>query len=136
MAAPITRTLLIMAEPLAKILSGQKVWEVRRRRTRFLGERIGLSESGANRIVATCTIIENRGPLTYSEVIKNARRMGHTRAGVAHNPGLLRQIKERKLYVWVLANVRKLRKPVAFKNPPGAVIFAKVPLAVARRASG
>lgn len=73
------------------------------------------------------------GPLTLEEVRKNARRMGTTRAEVeADLAGWRQDCRDGKVYAWVLRDVRRLRRPVAFANPSGAVTWALLPEKIGR----
>lgn len=129
----IERTLIIRAEPLEMIFDGTKDWEIRSRPARIRG-RIALSEKGANAIVGTCTLSCVVGPLTLDQVMKNARRMGTTRAEVEADLADWRQdCRDGKVYAWVLQDVRRLRRPVAFANPSGAVTWALLPEKIGRR---
>lgn len=129
----IERTLIIRADALEMIFDGIKRWEVRSRPTRVRG-RIALSEKGANAIVGTCTLHDVEGPLTIDQVLKNARRMGHTRAEIEEDlSGWRQDCRDERVYAWVLRDVRRLRHPVAFANPSGAVTWARVPESIGRR---
>ena len=131
----IERTLTIRAEPLELILSGRKVWEIRSRPTSIRG-RIGLSEKGAAMIKGTCSIAECRGPLTLEEVLRNASKMGVTQCVLREDLASWRsEARKKRVYAWVLSGVKRLRTPVPFRNPPGAVTFSRVPPRVARRVS-
>jgi predicted transcriptional regulator len=129
----IERTLIIRAEALEMILDGTKHWEIRSRPTRING-RIALSEKGANAIVGTCTVDGVKGALTIEQVLKHARRMGSTRAEVeADLSWWRRECQKQRVFAWVLCNVRRLRHPVPFANPSGAVTWARLPERIARQ---
>lgn len=127
----IERTLTIRAEPLEWILSGHKVWEMRSRPTRIRG-RIVLSEKGAAMIKGTCSIVECRGPLTFEQVLRHVSKMGVTKRDL-DLAWLRAEAGKKRIYAWVLSGVRRLRTPVRFQNPSGAVTFSRVPARVARR---
>jgi predicted transcriptional regulator len=127
----VERTLIVMSEPLGQILSGRKTYEVRSRPTRLVGRRIALSEKGKNRIVATCTLKECLGPFTLKEVLGNAVRMGFKRSEIlAERAWWRRECAKDRVYAWVLRDVRRLRRPVKFRNPSGAVIWAQLPMRI------
>lgn len=129
----IERTLIIRAEALEMIFDGTKDWEIRSRPARIRG-RIALSEKGANSIVGTCTLSCVVGPLTLEQIMKNARRMGSTRSEVETYRAAWRDdCRKGKVYAWVLRDVRRLRSPVAFANPSGAVTWALLPEKIGRR---
>lgn len=125
--------MIIRADALEMILDGTKDWEIRSRPPRNRG-RIALSEKGANSIVGTCTLSCVVGPLTLEQVMKSARRMGTTRAEVKEDLADWRQdCRDERVYAWVLRDVRRLRSPVAFANPSGAVTWALLPEKIGRR---
>jgi hypothetical protein len=128
------RTLIICEEPLGQILDGRKSYEVRRRPTRMTGRRIALSVKGKNLIVGTCKLAACLGPLTMKEVIKNAWRMGSTKSRVLEERKWWhRECAKHRVYAWVLRDVRRLRKPIAFRNPSGAVVWARLPFRITKR---
>lgn len=61
----ITSGLIIREEPLDRILSGQKTWEMRSDHTRKRG-RIGLVRKGSKAIFGIAEIVDSKGPLTGS----------------------------------------------------------------------
>jgi hypothetical protein len=71
----LTHGLLILKEPLDKILAGTKTWEIRRKATARRGP-IALIESKSGHVVGTCDVVDVVGPLTLSDLQKNARRTG------------------------------------------------------------
>jgi hypothetical protein len=127
----IERTLMIMREPLAQIFGGGKTWEVRTQRTLRRG-RIALSEKGAARIVGSCTLHNVNGPLSRAAMTRNAARMGMTR-GQASQYWSEMKSEGRHIYAWELRSIRRFRNPVAFKNPSGAVTWAKLPARIATK---
>ena len=129
----IQRTLTIRAEPIRKILTGSKKWEMRSRPTR-IRERIGLSVKGAGLIVGTCIISDCVGPLTFDQVRRNVAKMGLSKAQLREHLSWWRaETKKGRVYAWVLSNVRRFKTPVRFQNPSGAVVFSRVPPRVARK---
>ena len=107
---------LIIRKPwLDRILAGSKTWEIRGSRTK-IRETIGLIESRSGTVVGLCDLVDCRGPLTAAEFRQNARKAGMARAdailgGYANT------------YAWVLANARRLKTPVPYDHPSGAVIW-------------
>jgi hypothetical protein len=125
--ASIARTLIIHAEPLQRILARRKTLEIRSRPTRIVGQRIGLSEKGSNRILGVCRIDRCLGPLTFRQVLTNRRAMGVDESEFrADRAWWIRKCAEGKIYAWVVRDVWKLRKPVRFRTPSGAVTWARV----------
>ena len=117
------RALVVRQEPLDKILSGKKTWEIRGSRT-LIRETVGLIESGSGTIVGICEVKDCVGPLTLAELKRNARR-----AQISANG---RKPPYKRTHAWVLANVRRLRKPVWYEHPPGAVIWVQLDEKTAR----
>ena len=71
----LTHGLLILKEPLDKILAGIKTWEIRGKATARRGP-IALIESKSGRVVGTCDLVDVVGPLTLADLQRNARRTG------------------------------------------------------------
>jgi ASCH domain-containing protein len=74
----ITHGLLILKEPLDKILAGTKTWEIRGEATARRGP-IALIESKSGHVVGTCDIVDVVGPLTLA-------KLQRTRVGRAFGP--------------------------------------------------
>ena len=130
----IERTLIIMSEPIEWILSGRKVWELRSKQTK-IRERIALSEKGAKRIVGVCTLKDCVGPLSVDEFIANARKMNYKKSELEAERKELKKELADPLYAWVLADVKRLAKPIHFENPSGAVTWAILPPNISRKLS-
>lgn len=109
------RGLLIRSPHIERILSGEKTWELRSRRT-SVRETIGLIRSGSGLVVGTCDLVGCEGPLTRPQLRRNARRH---RAPVA----AIRDLGYREVFAWVLASAHPLDPPIAYRHPPGAVIW-------------
>ena len=112
------RGLIIGQEPLDRILSGQKVWELRGSRTKIRGP-IALIESGSGTVVGRCILADVIGPLSVAELKWNARRLGQ-------KPGEISRYYDRT-FAWVLRDVRRLARPIPYRHPRGAVIWVKLP---------
>jgi hypothetical protein len=107
---------LIIRKPwLDRILAGSKTWEIRGSRTKLRGT-IGLIESRSGTIVGLCELVDCRGPLTAAEFRRNASKAGMTPAGAT-----LGGYKD--TFAWIIANARRLKTPVPYKHPSGAVIW-------------
>jgi hypothetical protein len=115
------RALVIMPEPMHRILDGSKSWEIRRGRCLF-HELIGLIESGSGLVVGVAELTGCIGPLTREMRMRNARRMGITVAEASRR-------WPTDYYAWVLRKRRRLAKPVPYKHPNGVVRW--VPLSAA-----
>ena len=119
------RALLIRQQWLDKILDGKKTWEIRGSRTSFR-ETIGLIASRSGTVIGVSDLVDCIGPLTDEEYLRNRRKIGKSR-----NDSTLSVY--RQTYAWVLKNPRKLRRPVPYRHPSGAVIWVKLEDAVERR---
>lgn len=121
-AESITHGLLILKEPLDKILAGTKTWEIRGKPTARRGP-IALIESKSGNVVGTCDIVDVFGPLTLAELRRNARRTGF-------RP---KELGYATTYAWVMHNARRLPEPVPYRHPPGAVIWVRLETSVLHR---
>ena len=119
------RALVIRPEHLDNILSRRKTWEIRGSRTTVRGE-IGLIASGSGTVVGVCDLVGCIGPLTAGEFRKNARKAGL-------RPGEATLGHYRHTYAWVVDKPKRLRHPVPYKHPSGAVIWVRLKTAVERR---
>ena len=112
--------LLIKTPWIDKILAGTKTWELRGSNTHVRGK-IALIQSGSGTVVGTCELVNVVGPLSKAELTRRTRKHGVS-------PSLLRQgVRYRKTYAWVLEKARRLRRPVPYKHPMGAVIWVNLP---------
>lgn len=117
----ITHGLIIMKEPLDLILAGQKTWELRGKATVRRGP-VALIESKSGHVVGTCDIVDVVGPVSLAELRRKAAEWG-SRPTALYYP---------KTYGWVIANARRLRRPVQYSHPSGAVIWVRLSPAVSR----
>jgi hypothetical protein len=117
-ASKMTRGLLIRHPLIDMILDGKKTWEIRGSRTAVRGM-IGLIPSGSGTICGVCEVVDCAGPLSAEMFRKNAAKAGMrpSEARLGHYP---------ITYAWVLANPKRLRKPVPYSHPSGAVIWVKL----------
>lgn len=79
----ITRGLLILKEPLDKILAGTKTWEIRGKATARRGP-IALIESKSGQVVGSCEVVDVIGPLTLAQLRRNAGRAGFRPSQLAY----------------------------------------------------
>jgi hypothetical protein len=112
------RALIIRPEPLEKIFRGTKTWEIRSRSTTIRGP-IALIASKSGLVVGTCELVDVKGPLRYSEIRDNARTWGGKAEDVLRADHL-------QFYAWVLRKARRLRTPVPYRHPAGAIIWVKL----------
>jgi len=113
-----TRGLLIRHPWIDMILDGQKTWEIRGSRTAIRGT-IGLIAAGSGTITGVCEVVDCHGPLSANMFRKNAAK-----AGIRPSEVLLGHY--RNTYAWVLANPTRLKKPVRYEHPSGAVIWVSL----------
>ena len=121
----ITHALIIRKEPLSKILAGAKTSEIRGSATKRRG-RIGLIESKSGLVVGTCELVDVVGPLTLAEL-----RRASWRSRFMPN-----RLPYRATHAWVVRHPHRLRRPVPYKHPAGAVIWVKLSPGVVRQLDG
>lgn len=113
------RGLIIRNPHLEKILRDDKIWEIRGRRTKVRG-RIALILGGSGTIVGEADLVDCLGPISLARLRREAGKAG----GRAQDfPQLLYE----ETYAWVLANVRRYRRPKPYRHPRGAVIWVTLP---------
>lgn len=111
--------LLIRAPWIDKILDGSKTWEIRGSHTYKEG-RIALIESGTGTVVGVAELAGAVGPLSLKELAANWRQAGFGRD--EH----LNRLPYKKTFAWVLKNPKRLRAPVPYDHPSGAVIWVRL----------
>lgn len=120
---------LVVKQPwIDKILSGAKVWELRGSRTQTRGT-IALIKGGSGTVVGVCEVVGVEGPLSISTLRRTTSR--HRVPGAILNKALW----YRTTYAWVLRRARRLRTPVPYCHPSGAVIWVKLTPVVAKAIS-
>ena len=118
----ITHALLILEEPLAKILAGTKTWEIRGSATKRRG-RIALIQSKSGLVVGTCDLADVVGPLSLKKLRSSSWRTGFRPEKLPYAA----------THAWVVRAARRLRKPIPYAHPSGAVIWVKLRRGVLRR---
>jgi len=124
---------LVIREPwISHILAGRKIWEMRSKSTSIRGW-IGLIRGGSGQVFGVARITESRAPLSrenYMDFQEQHRIPSAMLEDVLANNWI---------HPWVLADVRPLSLPLAYKHKSGAVTFvnldASVGLALGRVAS-
>lgn len=111
----LTRGLIIRDEPLERILSGQKTWEMRSSHTRVRG-RIALIRKGSKTVIGVAEITGSKGPISDEQLMESIHLHGisahRLHAGEASN----------YRYAWILRNVKRLSTPAPYQHK-GGVIF-------------
>jgi hypothetical protein len=116
-----THGLLILKEPLDKILAGTKTWEIRGKATARRGP-VALIQSKSGCVVGTCELVDVVGPLTLPELQRSAPLTGFRPNRLPYST----------TYAWVLPDARRLADPVPYKHPAGAVIWVRLKPSVLR----
>jgi hypothetical protein len=118
--------LLIKPPWIDMILAGQKTWELRGSGTQHRGE-VALIQSGSGTVVGLTTLVDVLGPLSNAELLRSVSKHGvkasDIRAGMRYA----------QTYAWVFEGARRLRSPVPYQHPAGAVIWVKLGDDVARQ---
>jgi hypothetical protein len=112
------RALVIRPEWLERILAGEKTWEIRGAATHIRG-RIGLIGSGSGEVSGEAELVDCLGPLTYRGLVGSR---------VHHRVEDVGRITYAKPHAWVLRNAKRLRTPIPYTHPQGAVIWVRLPL--------
>jgi len=120
--------LLVRKPWIDEILDGTKTWEIRGSRTRKRGL-IALVESGSGTVVGVAMLTGSVGPLLRSDLIANAKKAGFAKEDVTAMP-------YPKTFAWVLEGAHRLRRPVPYQHPNGAVIWVKLGQEVERSVRG
>ncbi|HUL00948.1 MAG TPA: hypothetical protein VLX29_08845 [Nitrospirota bacterium] len=126
----IKRGLLIKDFWLEKILSRKKVWEIRGSATTVC-EKIALIKSGTGKIFGTCELVGVKGPLTLKEFRRNRLKTGLSKNDKVD------ELPYDKTYAWVLSrkSIKKLKTPVRYMHPQGAVKWVKLSKTVSNKLS-
>jgi hypothetical protein len=119
------RALMIRRPWIDMILDGEKTWEIRGARTSVRGS-VGLIASRSGTVVGVCDVADCVGPLTANAFRKNAKK-----AGMRPSEATLGYYQQ--TYAWVVTKARRLERPVAYKHPPGAIIWVKLDAAVEKK---
>jgi hypothetical protein len=112
---------LVIDEPwITKILSGEKIWEMRKRNCKIRGP-IALIKKGSGHVIGIAEITDCREPLDSLEDYAATERFHHIppeRQARAFADGWRTP--------WVIRNAKRLAKPIAYVHPSGAVIWVNL----------
>src|SRR3974390_3612155 len=108
---------------LSKILAGEKVWEMRSKRTRYRGA-IGLIRKGSGQIVGVARLAEC---LTALSPLDFARHEAEHRIPPSQQDEALRR---RWHFPWVLEEARALPRPVPYSPRSGQMIWVRLDASV------
>lgn len=109
------RALIVRQPWVDLILSGQKTWEMRSRKTNVVGW-VGIIEQGTGLIVGRAFITGGWYRPTQEELISNHAR--HLVDDIA--------LLEKWCVAWTLEQAERLEKPIAYNHPRGAVTWVKI----------
>jgi predicted transcriptional regulator len=109
---------LIVKEPYASlIVSGEKTWEIRKRRTNVRGEIFIISNG---KILGRVRLVDVLGPFTAEELAEHSDK--HR---VSYDV-LKDYAKGCKLYAWVLKDAERFEEPMEVKIPKGAQVWVRL----------
>ena len=121
----LNRGLIIRPEPLEKILSGQKIWEMRSRATKIRGP-IALIKKGSKAIYGIAHITDSRGPLSREEMEKTVRHHGITTDRIDSEEVAAYR------HAWVLEKIQRLDRPIPYQHSGGVTFVTLDPYAVSQ----
>ena len=120
---------LVIREPYVSLLmSGEKIWEMRKQNTKIRGL-VGLIRKGSGHVVGVAELVECRGPLNagnYAEFFDKHRVPKEEQA---------QAVADGWVTPWVLKGARRLPKPVPYQHKSGAVIWVTLDPDVAEAVS-
>jgi predicted transcriptional regulator len=109
---------LIVREPYASlIVEGEKVWEIRKRRTNVRGEIFIISNG---KILGKVKLVDVLGPFTVEELAEHSDKHKVSYEDLKNYAGNC------KLFVWVFKDAVKFERPIEIKVPKGAQVWVKV----------
>jgi hypothetical protein len=120
------KALLIHKCWLDLILSGKKTWEIRGKATATHGP-IALIQSKSGMIYGVCELASVRGPVSIEDLQSNCHLHCIPRGDIPH------VVHYERPYAWILKNARRLKVPVRYEHPSGAVVWVNLSEQVARR---
>lgn len=111
--------LMIKREPLAKILAGQKTWEMRSTKTKKKGL-IALIESKSGCVMGAAQIVGWQGPLSPKKMREHVREHAGSEESIASHFGYK---NKNGAFAWILKDARRFAEPIPYRHPSGAVIW-------------
>lgn len=111
-ALEVRRGLIIRPEPLERIISGEKTWEMRTGHTKIRGP-IALIKKGSKAVYGVAHITDSRGPMSREEMLNSIHlhRITADRLDTGEVAGYR--------HAWVLGHVRRLARPVPYQHKGG-----------------
>jgi hypothetical protein len=111
------RGLVIRERWLAKILAGEKVWDLRDRNASRRGL-IGLIRAGSGQVVGVANLIDTHGPLALDELMDQYEHHRVPQQVLADRP--------RWKFAWVLSDAVALSRPVTYDHKNGPVTWLRL----------
>ena len=120
---PLERALIVKKEHLDKILSGEKIWEMRSTSTKIRG-RIGLIEAGTATIVGECELVGVHAGIAAmgKDECSGFDIMQWRHCHCVDDYKLLRKW----CHPWVLQKAKRYASPTPYKHPQGAVMWVRL----------
>lgn len=112
----INKGLIIKSPWIDRILSGEKIWEIRGSATKIRG-RIGLIKSGSSTIIGEVSIID----CLELDLKTYKASQGKHRIDLG-----LDVLPYKKTFAWVLNNPIVYETPIKYSHPNGAIIWVKL----------
>ena len=113
---PITRGLIIREPWVSMILDGSKDWEMRTTATKIRGP-VALIAAGSGRIIGVADLCDVKGPLNHAQMAFNQAHHRIPKDDIGQGEGA------RWNTAWVMKDAQRLKDPVPYNHPSGAVIW-------------
>ncbi len=111
---------LIVKEPYATlIVKGEKVWEIRKRRTNIRGDIFIISNG---KIIGKVKLVDVLGPFTAEELAEHSDKHKVSYEDLKNYAGNC------KLFVWVFEDAEEFKEPIDVRIPKGAQVWVRVEL--------
>lgn len=107
--------LIIKTEWINKILDDNKIWEIRSKNTTKRG-RIALIESGTKTVVGIANLIDS---FPVDTLVLNNNKDKHFIEDLSI-------VNYKKPHAWVIENAVRLKEPIPYTHPQGAVIWVQL----------
>jgi hypothetical protein len=112
---------LIIREPyISQILNGEKTWEMRTTGCNVRGT-VGLIRKGSGQVVGIADLVDCKAPITTRAEYANTERFRRVPACAQD-----KAFEGNWRTPWVMANPKRLAKPVSYKHKSGAVIWVNL----------
>lgn len=113
---------LIVRDPYAsQLLNGQKIWEIRGRPTQVRGP-VVIVKAGTGRAFGTANLVRVLGPLELEDLLIAPELPDHEREDLRRYG-----LPYPKTYAYVFTSPLRLRRPISYRHPSGAVTWVRLP---------